>query len=300
MREGEATVSRSGVEAAARLVGRHPAYRVLRRLRPLVRYGYVSGGVAGTMAGCALDVETTGLDHRQHAIIELAMQRFRADAHGQIVDVGPSFRWLEDPGVPIPPEIVELTGVEDDAVRGRRICDAEATCLILDGDFVVAHNASFDRPFIEARLPEAVGRPWVCSMRDIDWRSRGFEGRTLSHLLSQMGWFYEAHRADTDVAALLRLLNHRAPGAEGTVLAEAITTAARAGWIIEAVGAPFEAKDRLKARGYRWDAAKRHWWREVPHDHFDLEFEWCVLAVYGGTRKPRFRKVDWTERYAVR
>jgi len=290
----------TSAEALAGLVDGHDDYRVLRRMRPMVRFGGPGGQLAKTMSGCALDVETTGLDHREHAVIELAMQRFRADEHGRIVDVGPSFRWLEDPGVAIPPDITALTGVTDAAVAGRRICDAEATCLILDADFVVAHNAGFDRPFVEARLPEAAGRPWICSMRDVDWRARGFEGRVLSHLLAQVGWFYEAHRADADVTALLHLLDHASPGQGRTVLAEAVATGARAGWIVEAVRAPFEAKDLLKARGYRWDAARRHWWREVAHGDFDDELEWCVVHVYGGKAKPRFRSIDWTERYAAR
>lgn len=290
----------TSAEALAQIVERHADYRVLRRMGPMVRFGGSSGRSIRTLCGCALDVETTGLDHREHAVIELAMQRFRADENGRIIDVGPSFRWLEDPGVAIPPEITALTGVTDEAVAGRRICDAEATCLILDADFVVAHNAGFDRPFVEARLPEAAGRPWICSMRDVDWRSRGFEGRVLSHLLSQVGWFYEAHRADADVTALLHLLDHAPDATHRTVLAEALGTGARAGWIVEAVQAPFHAKDRLKERGYRWDAAKRHWWREVPHAEFDAEYEWCVVEVYGGSAKPRFRSIDWTQRYAAR
>lgn len=285
-------------ESLARAVERHADYRVLRRMSPMVRFG---GGrsLSDAVAGCAVDVETTGLDHRRHAVIELAMQRFRADRDGRIVDVGPSYRWVEDPGVPIPSEITALTGLTDGAVAGQRICDAVATSLILDADFVVAHNAGFDRPFVENRLPEAAGRPWLCSMREVDWRGLGFEGRVLSHLLSQMGLFYEAHRADADVTALLHLLDHRPEGRRATVLADAIAAATRPGWIVEAVRAPFHAKDVLKGRGYRWNAERRHWWREVPDADFDEEFEWCVLSVYGGEAKPQFRRIDWSSRYAA-
>lgn len=295
---GVSVMGSASTEALALLVEQHDDYRVLRRMRPMARFAGAEARRAGTLAGCALDVETTGLDYQRHAVIELAMQRFRADHTGRIVDVGPSFRWLEDPGVPIPPEITALTGVSDEAVAGKRICDAEATCLILDADFVIAHNAGFDRPFVEARLPAAAGKPWICSMRDVDWRARGFEGRVLSHLLSQIGWFHQAHRADADVTALLHLIDHRPPGSSRTMLAEAVATAVRPGWRVEAVRAPFEAKDRLKSRGYRWNAVKHHWWREVTHREFDAELEWCVLEVYGGTAKPRISQIDWTERYA--
>jgi DNA polymerase-3 subunit epsilon len=33
---------------------------------------------------------------------------------------------------------------------------------------------------------------------------------------------------------------------------------------IKAIKAPFEAKNDLKRMGFRWDAAERVWWIEVP------------------------------------
>lgn len=285
------------VETMATVLDHHVDFRVLRRMGPM-RRNELWNMRSDLLIGCALDVETTGLDYRTDAIIELALQRFWATPDGRIVVTGPSHSWLEDPGRPISPEITRLTGLADPDVAGRRIIDPVAASLIADADFVVAHNASFDRPFVEKRLPYAAGRPWVCTMRDIDWKAHGFEGRVLSHLLSQMGWFFDAHRASTDVTALLHLLD-RPLASGGTVLTAAVEAAATPGWCFEAVGAPFEAKDVLKARGYRWDPAQKLWSREVGGDMFDEECEWIVLEVYGGLKKPRFRQVTWRERYAA-
>lgn len=281
----------------AAALARMPDYRVLRRIRAMRRLGS-PGQADGLVAGCALDVETTGLDHRNDSVIELAMCRFLADPSGRIVDVGRSWRWLEDPGRPIEPHITRLTGIRDEDVRGRAISEGEATSLLLDADFVIAHNAAFDRPFVEKRLPMAAGRPWVCSMADIDWRVLGFEGRALSHLLMQMGWFYSAHRADTDVLALLRLVDHRIDG-DRTALAEALSTARRPTSMVEAVDAPFATKDILKARGYRWNGTKRWWWREVPRHDLAEELEWATREVYGGSGAPKVREMDWTRRHAA-
>ena len=284
-------------DAVARALDRHPDYRVLRRMQPM-RRDEVRSRRDELIAGVALDVETTGLDHRADAVIELALQRFWADEHGRIVVTGRRHSWLEDPKVEITDEVTRLTGLAAHDLRGRSIVDPEAASLIADADFVVAHNASFDRPFIERRLPYAAGRRWACSLRDFDWREHGFEGRTLSHLLGQMGWFYEAHRAQTDVTALLHLLDHALDDG-GTVLKSLVAKASRPTWLIEAVGAPFEAKGVLKARGYRWDAGRGLWSREVPLAGFDAEIEWATLAVYGGHAKPAFRQVTWQERYAA-
>lgn len=281
----------------ATVLDRHRDFRVLRRMRPMRRVAGAPG--PDDLVGVALDVETTGLDPERDAVIELALQRFWADSTGRIVTAGRRHSWFEDPGRPIPAEISTLTGIRDEDVRGRSIIDPIASSLIADADFVVAHNASFDRPFVERRLPFAAGGRWVCSMRDVNWKGIGFEGRVLSHLLSQMGWFYDAHRAQTDVDALLHLLDHSLPDG-GTVLRAAVDEAARPGWIIEASDAAFSKRDVLKSRGCSWDAKRRVWWREVPHARFDEEIEWMVLNVYDGLSKPRFRQVTWRERYAAR
>lgn len=287
----------AGEMAAA--LDRLPDYRVLRRLEPIERR--IVPPVRDDLRwGCALDVETTGLDPSRHSVIELAVQRFVVASDGRIVETGEPCRWLEDPGHPLPPEIVTLTGITDEMVRGRSIGDGQAAGRIIDSDFVVSHNASFDRPFVERRLPWTKGKPWVCSMRDVPWRELGFEGRVLGHLLGQIGWFYDAHRADVDVAAMLRLLDHEVAEQGRSVMAIALANAMAPTWEFEARAAPFEAKDALKARGYRWDAVRRLWWREVPLSEFDEEMEWTVANVYAGRAKPVFRPVDWTSRYAAR
>jgi DNA polymerase-3 subunit epsilon len=184
-------------------------------------------------------------------------------------------------------------------VAGRSIIDPIAASLIADADFVVAHNAAFDRPFVEKRLPHAAGRPWVCTMKDVDWKGEGYDSRVLGYLLMQMGWFFDAHRASTDVTALLHLL-HQPLASGGTVLTSAVRAAATPGWLFQAAGAPFDAKDALKARGYRWDAIARLWAKEVSGGAFDSECEWIVLNVYRGRGKPRFRPITWCDRHAAR
>ena len=214
-------------ESLACVLRRHPDYRVQRRLRPMYRLGSAAERSASTLSGCALDVRTSGFDHRKHVVIELAIQRFKADGSGRIVDVGLPFHWFEDGGVAVPQGNMPPTAIDRASMAGRRICDAEATCMILDGDFVIVHNAAFARPFVERRLPLAANQPWICSMQDVDWPSRGFDGGILPGLLHQMGWFYDSERADAKVNALLHLLDHPSVLDGRTVLAEAVATASR-------------------------------------------------------------------------
>lgn len=286
-----------GAETAAVALDAHPDYRVLRRLVPERPRPFFGGGRNVRWHGLALDVETEGLDPDRHRVIELAMQRFEADECGHVLQVGRPRRWLEDPGRPLTPEITRLTGISDKDVAGRSICDAEAISVMLDVDFVVAHNSGFDLPFCERRLPDAAGRPWVCTLAGVDWRAMGFEGRSLPNLLMQAGVFYRAHSAATDVAALIRLLDHVLPTGR-TVLDVAISAARRSTWRIDVKDARFSARDVLKERGYRWDAARRSWWREVASDRRESEVEWACTEVYRGRGAPDCRALDWTNRHS--
>lgn len=271
-------------------------FRVMRRMWPMRR---TARSHRGLRYGVALDVETTGLDVAGCRIIELALQTFHFDAEGRIVETGRPHGWLEDPGVPLTPTISKLTGLTDADLAGRSIMEPVAGGLLRGADLIVAHNAGFDRGFVEGRLPWVAGGRWACSMRDVDWRELGFDGRSLGHLLGQCGWFYQAHRAGTDVTALLHLLDHRLDDG-GTVLARLWENASRPTWRIEAVEAPFEAKELLRARGYRWDAPARCWSREVDAREKPDELGWLAVDIYSGECRARCVAVDWTTRYARR
>lgn len=286
-----------GAEVLADALDAHPDYRVLRRLRPL-ELRLARGGRREGLVGLALDVETTGLDHARDSVIELAMQRFLVAEDGRIVETGVMRSWLEQPPEPISRRVTELTGLTDADVAGRVIADGEATGMLLDASFVVAHNSRFDRAFVERRLPLGAGRPWVCSLSDIDWRAEGFEGRTLSALLGGIGIFYDAHRAHVDVSALIRLLAH--PLASGsTVVGRLLDNARRPSWIVDVPDAPFSARDVLRTRGYRWDPLRRIWSASVADAALADEVAWAGIMLYGGRREPVCRRVDWTQRYAA-
>lgn len=286
----------ASAEMVARALDRQADFRVLRRMRTIDRRD-IPGLRTRVMTGVALDVETTGRDPASDRVIELAMQRFGIDAAGRIVETEAPVGWLEQPGVPIPAEITRITGIRDEDVRGRAIVDGEAVSLILGSDFIVAHNAAFDRPFLERRLPEIVEVPWACSLTDVDWGSHGFEARKLKHLAMEMGWFYEAHRATVDVTALLHVLDHELPDGT-TVVSRMLERAREPTYVVEAVDAPFDRKGALSARGWRWNAARRVWAVEVGADRFDAEVEWATIHVYSALRSPEWTRVDWRTRHA--
>ena len=240
---------------------------------------------SGTRVAVVLDVETTGL-RDDDALIELAMRRFRYDAEGRIVEIGRVWSWREDPGRSLPVEVIRLTGITDRDLVGQRIDDRVATGILAGADLVVAHNAAFDRPRVEARLGELPTLRWACSCADIDWQDAGFEGRSLGWLCAQAGYFFDAHRAEADVDAVIALLRHERPDGR-TLMWELDDSAARDSHLIEAAGAAYAVKEELRLRGYRWNPRSQVWWREVPDRDLLAEEFWLATEVYAAGRGSR-------------
>lgn len=280
----------------------HPDYRVLRRLVPVADFGPPPAD-AHLMHLLVLDTETTGLVHQSDRIIELALLLVAVDrATGQPVGPVTVFEGFEDPGMPIPAVAREVTGISDDMVRGHRLDDAQVQALVAQADLVVAHNAGFDRPFVEARFPVFASRAWACSFKDIDWKALGAGSAKLSALAQDRGWFYDAHRAQVDCHALLQVLARPLGDGQGTGVSALIEAASRASFKLRATDAPFEAKDLLKARGYRWESELRVWSTSLPsQERLDAELDWLQAQVYGRRlARPEVEVMDSLVRYSAR
>jgi len=277
-----APLDANDVERMADQLQAHPDFKLLRRLRPCLNYGAPAPG-ATTRRVLILDTETTGLDARSEQIIELAMLAVEVDtATGLPVGEVEVYEDFEDPGKPIPLAIVQITGIDSAMVQGHRLNDARINEMVASADLIVAHNAGFDRPFVEARLPVFAGKSWACSFAGIDWKAQGTGSAKLEFLAHEAGWFYDAHRAQVDCHALLQVLARPLPKAAQTGLACLMAAAQNTRYKLRAVGAPFDSKDQLKARGYRWDAEGRVWSTTLPSfDALQAEGAWLKEMVYG-------------------
>lgn len=278
-------VEPSGEDLALRLSSM-PGYRVLRKIDTNLGVERLRTTAVGERIAVVVDTETTGLDPVKDLIIEVAVQRLIFDEGQKIVEIERARSWLEDPQRPLTAEISQLTGLVDRDLSGKRFDDEAILEMIGDSNIVIAHNAAFDRPFLDRRFPSISDLPWACSLSQLDWRDLGFDGRALGHLVLQSGRFFDSHRAGNDVSALVTLLGTTATDGR-TILAHLLDRCKQESHRIEAIGAPFEAKDELKARGYRWDADRRHWWREVEASELTCEEEWLDSEVYRGRGRPR-------------
>lgn len=282
-------------EAALRLCATREDVRILRRVRPISELVSDGPPIGPTRRIAIVDTETTSVDVQTAEVIEIAAAIVLVDDTGEIRVVEETRRGLRDPGIPIPAEVRRLTGISDDDVAGRGLNVPRWEALLGGSDLIVAHNSAYDAPIVERLLPGIKGHAWACSMREIDWAAHGFDGAKLGHLLMQMGYFTTGHRADADVISLAHLLTHRPDGVR-SLMAELIARAAQPSLRIEATGAPFDKRHLLKARGYRWDAREKVWWREIAEAAHEAEALWLARdAELRAT--PRVNQLSWHTRY---
>jgi len=133
-------------------------FRVLRRLPSPPRSDDVLD--EERFVGVIVDVETTGLDHDIDEVIELGMVKFAFDRHGHVGAEFAVFQAFNEPSIPIPSAIVDLTGISDLDVRGKRI-SAEALHAYMDGvslSLGYAHSSASMAISYPSRCREGRGR----------------------------------------------------------------------------------------------------------------------------------------------
>ena len=104
----------------------------------------------------AFDLETTGLDPVEDRITEVGATRFRPDGEAT------TFQSFVNPGRAIPPQVVELTGIDAAAVAGAPTITAVGAQLaaFAGGRPLVGHNLQFDLDFLHAAGVELAGTPF--------------------------------------------------------------------------------------------------------------------------------------------
>jgi DNA polymerase-3 subunit epsilon len=279
-------------------------YRILRRVPVISHYADDDPGSLKRL-GLIVDIETTGLDPAGDRIIELACLPFHFSSEGVLYDVLPGYAGFEDPGQPLHEEVVRLTGITDDQLRGQKLDEQAVTMLAAPANLIIAHNAAFDRCFLERRFPLFVDKPWACSIGQVPWAEEGLGSTKLDYLLNRCGFFFDDHRAMADCRAVLHLLSLRLPRSGRPILPLLLATARRRTFRLGALEAPIECKDLLKGRGYRWnsgsDGRPRAWYRDLDREVLVEEERFLAERIYaGGPCRHELIRIDYSNRFSDR
>ena len=168
-------------------------YASLPRIARETDFGEMDRGLV------VVDTEATGVSQHRDELTQIAAARVE---DGIIVD---RFLTFVDPGRPIPDDIVHLTGITDEDVKGAPTPN-EALAQLVDfvGDAkVVAHNVGFDRTFT-TRHPGGyplLENTWIDSLDLARIVVPRLSSHRLIDLVKAFGAPISTHRADADVTA---------------------------------------------------------------------------------------------------
>jgi DNA polymerase-3 subunit epsilon len=227
-----------------------------------------------------LDVETSGLDPTKDSILEIGVILFSYDLNQSsgFCKILKMYSGLEDPGFAIPEEIKKLTGICDEDVQGEKIAWDLIADWTQEVDFVVAHNASFDKSFVNAHEvlnPFFKNKMWLCTLKHPDWEALSIQTRKLQYLASELGFVNPfPHRALSDCLTTFKIAER--------FLKQMIQRSQEKEILIRAVGAAYSVKDLLKQRGYQWNKSLSVWQKTVLESGLALERDFLSREVYSG------------------
>ena len=269
----------------ASILSQSNQYRVTEKYQKPEYYNIADA--SDKLIGVFLDVEATGLSYATDKMIELGMVKFEYNEDGRIFRLLDEFSGYQDPGLPIPEVITKLTCITDDMVKGHQINVNEIDSYLNNVDIIIAHNAQFDRTFFEMTFPAIPPKAWGCSMYDIDWKNEGISSHKLEYIAYKYNFFFEGHRAIIDCLAGIHILAQDLLISKELVLKQLLTNSGALRFKLWATNSPYDSKDLLKARGYRWSMNQndkhRAWSIEVIEDKVAEEINYLRSEIYDGS-----------------
>ena len=221
------------------------------------------------------DTETTGLDAKKDSITEMGLVLYDTDLRSPVRISG----FLVKGGF-ISEEITRITGITQHAVDNYGFEPSTAVKAFAQmsnfADYYCAHNAPFDRGFLEALVTkQEFGlqmKPWIDTRTDLppEAYQKG-KSASLKYLCADHGFLYSAHRAVNDVLAMFQLL----------AMYDIDAVIKRSQIPNVEVRAVVSYDDRLQAkeRGYYWKAELKQWRRPMKLSEVQAEKDSAPFPV---------------------
>lgn len=211
-----------------------------------------------------VDLETTGLDPAKDEVTEIGAILWDTDLNAPVA----FFNKLLRINGKLEQKIIELTGITDDLLAKHGELPEkvwkEYSAFCAHADFMLAHNAPFDRGFIEAAIgPEL--RPWIDSCTDVDYPET-ITTRKLTYLAAEHGFANPfAHRAITDVLTTAQIVSRYDWN-------ETIKNAQTPSITLRAM-VTYEQNQKAKDLSFRWDATRKIWTKQVKEHRVENEIK---------------------------
>lgn len=221
-----------------------------------------------------LDTETTGFSPSSAQMIEVAASMFCTLTKTTLASV--QFLIPTDEGNP-----QESVNHISDAALRQPVVPGMIDCFLemyASCDCVIAHNVSFDRPFVMKQWPTLPDKPWICSLKQLTFPN-ATKSLKLNHLAVDHGISpVDAHRALGDVIVLVRLLSlvKDLDSQISQILdpnAPVKTRSASSLILFEAHPSDYGSNEMYKAAGFKWTPDVKKWRKKMERGtELDLPF----------------------------
>lgn len=220
-----------------------------------------------------VDVETTGLDAEAGEIIELAVLSLCSKTK-QLITMS-SFL-IKPKKNKISKEIESVTGITQDMIDRHGVDkdfkDNYIKDLISNCDYLCAHNATFDRSFIENTYGD-IGKPWIDTLTDLPLKAYSGGSKRLTYLATDHGFVNPfPHRALPDVLTMARILMEYDIE---EVIKRAESPLCR---LIASVS--FNDREKPKKAGFTWEPKIKKWQKDIKLcDYENTDYNFPVKKV---------------------
>jgi DNA polymerase III subunit epsilon len=221
-----------------------------------------------------VDTETTGLSPAEGELLEVAAILYSVEQQCTLQQASTLLptRSLRNPAQAINQISIAATQATDPDLA-QTICEVISRWAV-QADYLVAHNASFDRQWMEShpQLGSLFDRPWLCSCHDIRWPQQHRQGQKLIDLALAHGvGVSSAHRALTDCQLIAALFDRMGN------LSQLFRQALEPKVLVRAL-VSYDDRHLAKESGFQWDRELRHWSTWItPTEVETLPFRYEVL-----------------------